>query len=112
MFAIKSIAVDHFRIPLPLASTDSTHGEIAHFCLIAGRLTDARGREGRDYTYIVDNIAAAATRQLIGQGSCYVYSCLSSVSIEGFCEEMCWHVHFVGRGGLAVFPMAAAGVAL
>jgi hypothetical protein len=67
MFTIKSIAVDHFRIPLPLASADSTHGEIAHFCLIAGRLTDARGREGRDYTYIVDNIAAAAIRKLIGQ---------------------------------------------
>jgi len=45
MFTIKSIAVDHFQIPLPLASADSTHGEIAHFGPIAGRLLEV-GRDG------------------------------------------------------------------
>ncbi len=45
MFTIKSIAVDHFRIPLPLASADSTHGEIAHFGLIAW-VADRRARSG------------------------------------------------------------------
>ena len=51
MFAIKRIAVDHFRIPLPLALSDSTHGEITHFGLVTVRLTDAQGRviaQGQD----------------------------------------------------------------
>ena len=36
----------------------------------------------------------------------------SSDSIEAFWEEMWWHVHFVGRGGLAAFAMAAVDIAL
>ena len=40
MFTIKHIAVDHFRVPLPLALSDSTHGEITHFGLVTVRLTD------------------------------------------------------------------------
>ena len=67
MFAIKRIAVDHFRIPLPLALSDSTHGEITHFGLVTVRLTDAQGREGLGYTYTVNNIGAAAVLKLIEQ---------------------------------------------
>ena len=46
MFKIKHIAADHFQVPLPLALSDSTHGEITHFGLVTVRLTDAQGREG------------------------------------------------------------------
>lgn len=112
MFAIKRIAVDHFRIPLPLALSDSTHGEITHFGLVTVRLTDAQGREGLGYTYTVNNIGAAAVLKLIEQDLAESILSSSSDSIEAFWEEMWWHVHFVGRGGLAAFAMAAVDIAL
>ena len=67
MFKIRHIAVDHFKVPLPLALSDSTHGEITHFGLVTVRLTDAQGREGLGYTYTVNNIGAAAVSTLIEQ---------------------------------------------
>ncbi|GIT27891.1 MAG: hypothetical protein CM1200mP41_39350 [Gammaproteobacteria bacterium] len=67
MFKIRHIAVDHFKVPLPLALSDSTHGEITHFGLVTVRLTDAQGREGLGYTYTVNNIGAPAISTLIEQ---------------------------------------------
>ena len=112
MLAIKDIAVDHFRIPLPLALSDSTHGEITHFGLVTVRLTDAQGREGLGYTYTVNNIGAAAVSTLIEQDLSELILSASCDSIEAFWQEMWWHVHFVGRGGLAAFAMAAVDIAL
>ena len=112
MFAIERIAVDHFRIPLPLALSDSTHGEITHFGLVTVRLTDAQGREGLGYTYTVNNIGAAAVTTFIQQDLSDLLLSTNSDSIEAFWEEMWWHVHFVGRGGLAAFAMAAVDIAL
>ena len=112
MFAIERIAVDHFRIPLPLALSDSTHGEITHFGLVTVRLTDAQGREGLGYTYTVNNIGAAAVSTFIQQDLSDLLLSTNSDSIEAFWEEMWWHVHFVGRGGLAAFAMAAVDIAL
>jgi len=112
MFTIKHIAVDHFRVPLPLALSDSTHGEITHFGLVTVRLTDAQGREGLGYTYTVNNIGAAAVSTLIEQDLSELILSASCDSIEAFWQEMWWHVHFVGRGGLAAFAMAAVDIAL
>ena len=112
MFTIKHIAVDHFRVPLPLALSDSTHGEITHFGLVTVRLTDAQGREGLGYTYTVNNIGAAAVSTLIEQDLSGLILSTSSDSIEAFWQEMWWHVQFVGRGGLAAFAMAAVDIAL
>ena len=112
MFTIKHIAVDHFRVPLPLALSDSTHGEITHFGLVTVRLTDAQGREGLGYTYTVNNIGAAAVTTFIQQDLSDLLLSTNSDSIEAFWEEMWWHIHFVGRGGLAAFAMAAVDIAL
>ena len=112
MFKIRHIAVDHFKVPLPLALSDSTHGEITHFGLVTVRLTDAQGREGLGYTYTVNNIGAAAISTLIEQDLSELLLSTNSDSIEAFWEEMWWHVHFIGRGGLAAFAMAAVDIAL
>ena len=86
MFAIERIAVDHFRIPLPLALSDSTHGEITHFGLVTVRLTDAQGREGLGYTYTVNNIGAAAVSTFIQQDLSELVLSTNSDSIEAFWE--------------------------
>jgi L-alanine-DL-glutamate epimerase-like enolase superfamily enzyme len=50
---------DHYRIPLPVALSDSTHGVIEGFELITVRLRDEDGAEGVGYTYTVGTGGAA-----------------------------------------------------
>ncbi len=56
---IAEVQADHYRIPLPVTLSDSTHGEISHFELITLRLRDAEGAEGLGYTYTVGAGGAA-----------------------------------------------------
>ena len=61
---IREIRADHYRIPLPVALSDSTHGTITHFELITVRLRDSDGAEGVGYTYTV-GAGGAAVHALI-----------------------------------------------
>jgi L-alanine-DL-glutamate epimerase-like enolase superfamily enzyme len=51
MTTIAFVGVDHYRIPLPVVLSDSTHGDIAEFELVTVRVRDAAGIEGLGYTY-------------------------------------------------------------
>lgn len=53
MTTIAFVGVDHYRIPLPVVLSDSTHGDIAEFELVTVRVRDAAGTEGLGYTYTV-----------------------------------------------------------
>ena len=112
MLRIKHVVVDHFKVPLPIVLSDSTHGEMTHFGLVTVRITDEQGQEGLGYTYTPNNIGAAAIHKLIEQDFAEAILTTNLDSIEAFWEEMWWHVHFVGRGGLAAFAMAAVDIAL
>ncbi|MEM7131928.1 MAG: mandelate racemase/muconate lactonizing enzyme family protein [Chloroflexota bacterium] len=111
MSKITAIQTDHYRIPLPVVLTDSTHGEMSHFELVTVRLRDEHGVEGMGYTYTVDAgggaIHAVIERELkpllLGQ---------DASRIEQLWEEMWWKVHFVGRSGIVAFAIAAVDVAL
>jgi len=59
MMTIASIGVDHYRIPLPVVLSDSTHGDIGEFELVTVRLRDTAGTEGLGYTYTVGRGGAA-----------------------------------------------------
>ena len=56
---IREIQADHYRIPLPVALSDSTHGIIEGFELVTVRLRDGDGAEGVGYTYTVGTGGAA-----------------------------------------------------
>ncbi|MGH7367150.1 MAG: hypothetical protein ACREKQ_01485 [Candidatus Rokuibacteriota bacterium] len=43
---IREILADHYRIPLPVALSDSTHGVIEGFELVTARLRDEDVRPG------------------------------------------------------------------
>jgi hypothetical protein len=43
MMTIASVGVDHYRIPLPVVLSDSTHGDIAEFELVTVRVRMPRG---------------------------------------------------------------------
>ena len=59
IMAIKTVRTDHYRIPLPVVLSDSTHGEIPAFEIVSVRITDEDGLEGVGYTYSVGRGGAA-----------------------------------------------------
>jgi len=56
---LSEIRADHYRIPLPVALSDSTHGLIEGFELVTVRVRDEDGAEGAGYTYTVGTGGAA-----------------------------------------------------
>ena len=69
--ALAGLDVGHYRIPLPVVLSDSTHGDISHFELVTVRLRDGEGGEGVGYTYTV-GAGGTAIRALLEWGLRYV----------------------------------------
>ena len=109
---ITRIRTDHFRIPLPVVLSDSTHGDISHFGLITARIETAAGLEGMGYTYCGGDIGGSAILAHIRDDLAPILIGEDADRIERLWERMWWHVHFVGRGGAASFALAALDIAL
>ena len=109
---ITHVLTDHYRVPLPTVLSDSTHGEISHFGLIAARVQTSDGVEGLGYTYCVGDVGGAAIHSLVRDDLGPLLVGEDSDRIERVWERMWWHVHFVGRGGAASFALAALDIAL
>ena len=108
---IKSVRTDHYRIPLPVVLSDSTHGEISAFELITVRVENQDGTEGVGYTYTVGH-GGAAIRELISRDMTPGLVGQESARIEALWNMLWWRVHYVGRGGLAVHALSAIDIAL
>jgi len=108
---IASVEPGHYRIPLPVALSDSTHGTMTGFDIVTVRISDQDGAEGVGYTYTAASSAAAIHAQiehdlaplLLGQ---------SADRIETLWQQMWWRVHYAGRGGSASFAISAVDIAL
>jgi L-alanine-DL-glutamate epimerase-like enolase superfamily enzyme len=100
-----------YRIALPVALSDSTHGTITHFELITVRLRDADGAEGVGYTYTV-GAGGAAVHALIEQGLRPVLLGAEAEDIEALWQRMWWHLHYGGRGGSVSLAVSACDIAL
>lgn len=109
---VTAIETDHYCIALPRVLSDSTHGDISEFALITTRVRDEQGCEGLGYTYTVGNIGGAAVASLITRDLAPLVEGCDPRRVEQIWKRMWWHVHFVGRGGLAAFAMAALDIAL
>jgi L-alanine-DL-glutamate epimerase-like enolase superfamily enzyme len=108
---IASLETGLYRIELPVALSDSTHGTITHFELITVRLRDSDGAEGVGYTYTV-GAGGAAVHALIDQGLRSVLLGAESEQIEALWQKMWWHLHFGGRGGSVSLAVSACDIAL
>jgi L-alanine-DL-glutamate epimerase-like enolase superfamily enzyme len=109
--AIREVLADHFRIPLPTVLSDSTHGELAHFELVTVRVRAGDGSEGVGYTYTV-GAGGDAIRSLVARELGPALAGEDEDRIESLWQRMWWQLHYVGRGGLAVFAISAIDVAL
>ena len=108
---IASVGVDHYRIPLPVVLSDSTHGDIAEFELVTVRIRDAAGTEGLGYTYTVGR-GGAAVAALIKLDLCPVLLDTEADRIEALWQRMWWAIHYGGRGGSASLAISAVDIAL
>src|SRR5579859_8298267 len=94
---IASLDTGLYRIELPVALSDSTHGTITHFELITVRLRDTDGAEGVGYTYTV-GAGGAAVHALIEELRPVLIGA-DAEAIEALWQKMWWRLHFGGRGG-------------
>jgi L-alanine-DL-glutamate epimerase-like enolase superfamily enzyme len=108
---IASLDAGLYRIELPVALSDSTHGTITHFELITVRLRDSDGAEGVGYTYTV-GAGGAAVLALIEQGLRPVLLGADADNIEALWQKMWWHLHYGGRGGTVSLAVSACDIAL
>ena len=112
MSRIESIEVHHYRVPLPVVLSDSTHGEMSRSGLIVARMRDADGAEGVGYTYTVNDVGSRAIRAFVEHDLTPLLVGEDPREIDRLWERMWWHLHFCGRGGAAAFAIAALDVAL
>ncbi len=111
MSKITEIQTRLYEVPLKEALVDAKHGTHTYFELIVTKVTLENGSVGYGYTYtggkggyaikaMLDHDLAPA---LIGEDGSNIED------IYYFCE---WHIHYVGRGGIASFAISAIDIAL
>lgn len=111
MSSITSVEAGHYRIPLDVALSDSTHGVMTAFELVTVRLRDADGAEGMGYTYTTGRNGAAVFATLSGDFAQLVLG-LDADRIEHLWNHVWWALHYGGRGGAAVLALSAVDIAL
>ena len=94
-----------------MAVTDSTHGTMVAFQLITARVIDSEGATGLGYTFTLGRGGTAVLALLQDD----LADWLVGQPADGIGErwqQMWWRLHWVGRGGVASFAMAAVDIAL
>lgn len=111
MTAIREIHTKLFHVPLAEVLVDAKHGDHTLFELVTVTIVLTDGTEGTGYTYTGGKgghaIAAMVHHDLapflIGQ---------DANAVEDLYDGMQWHIHYVGRGGIASFAISAVDIAL
>lgn len=111
MALLASFETGHYRIPLPVALSDSTHGLMTAFEVVTIRVTDADGQEGVGYTYTTGHnggaVADLARREIPG-----IVAGDDAELIELLWQKVWWGLHYGGRGGPTVLALSAFDMAL
>lgn len=111
MNKIRSIECRLFNVPLAEVLTDAKHGDHTHFELITATVTTDGGHSGTGYTY-TGGRGGQAIKAMIEHDLTPFLSGKDADEIEALYEAMLWHVHYVGRGGIASFAISALDIAL
>jgi L-alanine-DL-glutamate epimerase-like enolase superfamily enzyme len=109
--SIETVETGHYRIPLDVALSDSTHGIMTAFELVTVRVRDADGAEGVGYTYTTGR-NGAAIHAILAREIAEVAAGAQADLIEHLWTTVWWALHFGGRGGPAVLAQSAFDIAL
>jgi len=111
MTRIRNIETGHYRIPLTVTLSDSTHGRISAFELLTVRIRDTDGAEGVGYTYTVGRNGGAVADILRREIPELIDGC-EAADTEAVWHRIWWGLHYGGRGGPAVLALSAVDIAL
>ncbi|MBX2878404.1 MAG: mandelate racemase/muconate lactonizing enzyme family protein [Granulosicoccus sp.] len=107
---ISNIDARLYRLPLAEVLSDAKHGDHTHFELITATVQLSNGQEGTGYTYTGGWGGHAIHSMIVHDLSPYLIG-KSPENIDALHDGMEWHVHYVGRGGVASFAIAAIDIA-
>lgn len=107
------VTVDNqlFKIPLADILSDAKHGDHTHFELVTTTITLENGISGTGYTYTGGRGGQAILAMLEQDLKPFLLG-KSSDDIENIYDDMFWHIHYVGRGGISSFAISAVDIAL
>ncbi len=107
---INKISCRLFSVPLPEVMADAMHGDHTHFELVIVTVTLESGITGTGYTY-TGGRGGQAICALINHELIPMLIGRNGDDIEKNHNLMEWHIHYVGRGGIASFAISAIDIA-
>lgn len=108
---IKTIETHLFRLPLADVMYDAIHGIHTHFELITVTITLDSGLQGCGYSY-TGGRGGQAIKAMIDYDLAPFIMGREATCVEQINADMQQYIHYVGRGGVASFAIAAVDVAL
>ncbi|GAB3648546.1 mandelate racemase/muconate lactonizing enzyme family protein [Echinicola sediminis] len=111
MSKIKNVSCRLFLVPLPEVLNDAKHGDHTHFELITTTITLEDGSEGTGYSY-TGGKGGYAIKAMVDHDLAPVLIGKDGTDIDMIYDFMEWHIHYVGRGGIASFAISAIDIAL
>ena len=111
MDEITSVEARLFAVPLAEVLADAKHGDHTHFHLITATVRTSDGLEGTGYSY-TGGRGGEAVLAMIQHDLGPFLTGQDAGDVEALYEEMQWHIHYVGRGGIASFAISAVDTAL
>ncbi len=108
---IKEVNTRLFEVPLPEVLSDAKHGDHFHFELVTCTINLEDGSEGTGYTY-TGGKGGHAIKAMIDHDFRKALIGKDGTDISSIYDFLEWHIHYVGRGGIASFAISAVDIAL
>ena len=110
---MKIASINHqlFNVPLSEPLADAMHGVHTHFQLVTSTITLENGEQGTGYTY-TGGVGGHAILAMLNEDLSPFLIGKNASNIDRLYDEMQWHVHYVGRGGIASFAISSIDIAL
>jgi len=111
MASIREIETRLFKVPLAEVLVDARHGDHTHFELVTVTVKTESGAAGTGYTY-TGGKGGHAIKAMIEHDMAPFLVGKQADGIDELYDAMWWHIHYVGRGGIASFAISALDIAL
>ena len=111
MTKVVKLETHYFKLPLDEVLIDAKHGNHSHFELIITQVFDQDGEFGTGYTYTGGRGGKAIYSMLQEDIAPFIQG-MQAEKVEHIYDEMQWHMHYVGRGGISSFAISAVDIAL
>lgn len=111
MVATRSAEAHLFQLPLSEVLSDARHGDHTHFEFVTTVITLENGQKGTGYTYTGGHGGKAILAMINSDLIPFIIG-RDAEHVEALHDDTRWHIHYVGRGGLSAFSIAAIDIAL